>query len=162
MIVLFILLFIIASELTYSVATQPLLGYNPYPFGTPIICVIIHVLILVNCIFYLGWLIGIILFICHMITIPHMTIGWVFALPSLFFTSEKQYFKYFNLQLSSLIPLLIVLIAFFVISIFVSEYSCLYDSLESPVLTLIIIVVALTIMSFIRKLTFKALSNDNL
>ena len=63
---LFLIFFVLSSQLIHSVAMDQQTGFNPYPFGTTIFCLLQHPLLLIMSIFYLGWLWGIVLFLCHL------------------------------------------------------------------------------------------------
>lgn len=60
--ILFIVIFVLSSQLIHSVAVDQENGYNPYKFGATTFCILQHPLLLITSIFYLGWLWGIILF----------------------------------------------------------------------------------------------------
>ncbi len=160
--ILFLILYITFSSLVYSIASDQRLGFNPYPFGTTILCIVFHPLILISGIFYLGWGLGILCFLIHLLGIPYGTVGWIFSIPTLLATNEEQILRILKLKLGLLGPSLCVSIIFTVISFFSVDFKALLDVFKEDSTFTIMFIVIVAILSVLRIVISKLLSNiDN-
>ena len=82
MIIIYGLIYLYDSELIYQLSNDKNHGVSKYPIGTSIFMNLMHVMVLVNAIWLFGWGAGIGLFIAYVLSIPHLTISWIFSLPS--------------------------------------------------------------------------------
>lgn len=149
MIILFVILFLISSELIQSTAVARQEGFNPYPFATPILCILIHLLLLISCIFYLGWLFGILLFLAHFFNIVHATVSWIFGIPALFIRGS-QLLRYILFQHSMLFNLAILNFAFTIASFFVSDFKSFLNYFKCSSGLAIPLVAAILVLSISR------------
>lgn len=149
--VLFITIFIFASQLIRSVALDQQNGFNPYPFGTTIFCLAFHPLLLTSCIWYLGWIWGILIFICHLFGILHMTFTWLLELPIILTVkTDRQLLKVMKLKIGLLWPTLIITLVFMIFSFFLSEFKSLLYLFTNRPIFLIISVAIILISSIVR------------
>ncbi|MBQ5642298.1 MAG: hypothetical protein IIV13_00880 [Bacteroidaceae bacterium] len=158
--ILFIVIFILSAQLVHAVATDQRAGYNPYPFGTTIICMMMHPLLLISGIYYLGWIWGIVLFLCHLFGIVHGTVSWLLAIPSLLVTNMDQVLFLMKNRLRLLGPCLIINLAFTIISFFFADFKCLLNYLMRNTNILIISAVVVIILSIARIIVFHALPDE--
>lgn len=157
MILFFLLLCIILSELTYSIASKQQLGFNPYPFATPRLCLVVHISILANCIFYGGWILGTIIFACCLFALCHVTVGWPLSLiPTVVFNNDKKFIKFSYFELGMLIPAILISILFFLISLSTVEFACLLSYMQFYPETILIFLLVAGVMSLIRHFVFKS------
>lgn len=157
--ILFLILYITISSLVYSIASDQQLGFNPYPFGTTILCMMFHPLILISSIFYLGWVWGIIFFLLHIFGITHAAVGWVFNFPALLTSNEEQLLRILKLKLGLLGPCLCISIIFTVISFFAVDFKMLLDLFKDDSTFTIMFIVIIAILSILRIVISKLLSN---
>lgn len=154
---IFLVLYAAFSSLVYSVALDQKLGFNPYPFGATILCILFHPLVLISSIFYLGWVWGTICFLLHLLGITYSTVGWIFNLPTLLVKNDEQLLRFLKVKLTLLFPSLIIGIIFTVISFFFSDYKALLDIFmenSTFTITLIAIVIILSVLRiFVSKLS---------
>ena len=148
--IIFIALFIISSQLIHSVAVDQQQGFNPYPFGTTICCLMIHPFLLVTSIFYMGWLWGIILFLCHLFGILHGTVSWVLDIPELLTTDEQKFFEILKLKISLLGPVIIANIIFTIATFFVSDFKSVIDFLDGNTNAIIVTAIIIAVLSVLR------------
>ena len=146
--VLFVILFLVSTELLQTVAVHQQ-EYNPYPFGTTIFCIIQHPLLLISCIYYLGWLWGILLFLAHLFNIVHATVSWVLGIPFIFVKSDNILLLY-RTEINMLFPLLLANLAFTIISFFVADFKSLYYYLESNTVAICVISVIAIVLGILR------------
>lgn len=146
--VLFVILFLVSTELIQSVAVHQK-EYNPYPFGTTIFCIIQHPLLLISCIYYLGWLWGILLFLAHLFNIVHATVSWILGMPFVFIKSENT-LSLLRLEISMLCPLFLANLVFTIVSFFVADFKSLYYYLDSNTVAVCVIVVVAIVLGILR------------
>lgn len=154
----FLILYIISSSMGYSIASDQQLGFNPYPFGTTILCFMLHIPILVSSIFYLGWVCGIVCFLLHLFGITYGTIGWMFNIPTLVAKNEQQLFRFLNLKLKLLSPTLVASIIFTVVSFFVSDFKSLLGLFQKNSTFTVMFIIIVVILSGLRIVFSKILS----
>ncbi|MBO5213982.1 MAG: hypothetical protein J6B86_04365 [Clostridia bacterium] len=159
MLIAFLIIFFVINELVISTATHQQLGFNPYPFGTTILCMIIHAIMLVVCIWYCGWIFGILLFLFHLFAFPHSTIGWILNSPSLFYSPEKM-LGLCKREIALLPVAIITLLAFTIISFFATPYKALYEFAKTTPLFLIIAGAVLVLGFIIRSIISYKISAD--
>ena len=150
MIVAFLAIFIIVSQLLHSVAAHQKLGLVPYPFGATFLCYITHIVLLVTSIWYCGWVFGIMLFLCEFFSLVHSSIGWILTIPTLFFKDYKNVLKFVRFETSMLTPALIVSIVFCIVSFIVTPFSSLYHYMSINKGTLMVILSVALLCFFAR------------
>jgi len=157
--ILFIIVFVLASQLVHSVAVDQQTGYNPYPFGTTIFCLFLHPLLLTLCVWYLGWLWGILIFLCHLFGIIHMTVSWIFDIPTLLAKNTKQLINFMKLKIAILTPMVVVTLFFTILSFLVTDYKSLFYLLSQNISYIVIAGIVVTVFSIIRLFVAKATSD---
>jgi len=158
--ILFIIIFIIINELLYQVASNQRMGLNPYPFGSTILCYITHFILLVTNIWYLGWIAGIIVFLLSFFSMLHSTIGWVFSIPTLFYTDESQFFRLVRRQVSLLTPTLLISLIFCIISFINTEFMSLMYFFEDNLNLIPIFIIGCIVLNIIRILIVKSITKE--
>ena len=161
MAIVFLILYILSSSMVYSIASDQRMGFNPYPFGATIFCMLLHIPILVSCIFYLGWLWGIICFLIHLLGLVHATVGWIFSIPVLVASDEDQLLRFLKFKLSLLAPTLLINTIFAVISFFVADFQALLNLFNSNSTFVIMFVIIVAVLSLLRIVVSKLVSNDS-
>lgn len=156
----FIILFICVNELLYQVASNQRLGLNPYPMGSTIMCYITHFILLITCIWYWGWLVGIIIFLLSFFSVIHGAFGWLLSIPALFYTNESQMYKSAHRQISWLTPALLLSLVFCVLSFIYTEYMSLTEILKENSTLIIILIVIAVVLYLIRLLVVSKLTKD--
>lgn len=160
MLILFLILFILSAQLIHSVATDQKIGYNPYPFGTTIICLLVHLVLLILSIYYLGWLWGIVLFLCHLFGIVHATVSWVLGIPQLVANSMDRIMSIMKARLRLLGPILALDIIFAVVSFFVSDFKSLLIYVKSNTVCLIVAAVIVAVLFIARLIVSHCMPDD--
>lgn len=161
MTMLFVILFLLSSQLIHSVAIDQQQGINPYPFGTWIFCSLLHVLLLVSAIFYLGWLWGIILFLVHLFGVLDLTIMWILNIPVFFIKEDRQIFTLATVRRNLLFPLLLANLIFTIVSFFIADYQALFHFLNDIPYSLVIILAVAAFFSIPRFIIMKLTSKIN-
>ena len=157
--IFFIVFFILSSQLIHSVAQDQKLGYNPYPFGTTIFCLLQHPILLAMSVYYLGWLWGIVLFLCHLFGIIHMTISWVLDTPVFFIKNEGAMFKYMKFKISLLPVILVTILIFSIISFFATNFKSLLFMLQNNTTYIIVAVLTTIVLSVLRLIVANKMNN---
>ncbi|MBR5286170.1 MAG: hypothetical protein IKU30_04665 [Clostridia bacterium] len=157
--IFFIVVFVLSSQLVHSVASDQKLGYNPYPFGTTIFCLLQHPILLTMSVYYLGWLWGIVLFLCHLFGIIHMTISWVLDMPVFFIKTEGAMFKYMKLKISFLPVILVTILVFTIVSFFATNFKSLLFLLQNNTTYIIVAVLITIILSVVRLIVANKMNN---
>lgn len=158
--IFFIILFISVNELLYQVASQQRMGLNPYPFGSTILCYITHLILLITCIWYFGWLWGIFIFICSFFSLLHSIVGWILVIPTLFNKEYSQLINTVKFEIALLTPSLIISLIFCIVSFFTTEFMSLTYFFEDNLEILPALVVIALILLIIRIAAVKKLSQD--
>ncbi len=151
--VAFIILYIISNELTYMVAVHQQLGLVRH-ISAGDLCWINRIVLIVPCIWYCGWIVGIVLFLFSLFGLLHATIGWILAIPSLFSKSVKTISSIVELECGLLIPVNIVCLVFTVLSFFLSKFKTVYymfNSLQSIIIIVSILIVGLIIRIIVSR-----------
>jgi hypothetical protein len=150
MIVAFVTILIICSELNYSLAANTNIGINPYPAGSSMLTVFNNLVLFITCVRYLGWIWGIIVFLCSFFSIVHLTIGWILSVRTLFFKHDWQVLKKARLEAILAPYLLLILIAFCVVSFFATPFRSLSLYLRNHIDILVIAVIVLIVSAVVR------------
>ncbi len=158
--ILFIIIFVISSQLIHSVAVDQQTGYNPYPFGTTLFCLLQHPILLVASIFYLGWLWGVVFFLCHLFGIIHITVSWIFDIPTLLAKDVNELVRFMKLKISLLAPMLIIVLVFTIISLFIGEFKSLLITLQNNPPLIIIAVIVIGLLSISRLIVVKNTNDE--
>lgn len=148
--IVFLILYIISSSLVYTVASDQQIGFNPYPFGTSILCMLLHIPIFVSSIYYLGWIWGIICFLLHLFGLTHATVGWMFNIPVLVASNYDQLLRLLRFNISLLAPVLIIDTIFTIASFFVADFKALLNLFNGNSTFAVIFVVIVAILSIFR------------
>lgn len=156
---LFLFFFILSSQLIQSVARDQQAGFNPYPFGTTIFCLLQHPVLLVMSIFYLGYLWGIVLFLCHLFGIVHMTISWVLDIPTLLAKDYDKLMKIMKFKIALLAPMLIVIFVFTVVSFFAGDFKALLVLLQTNPVIVIVAAAVIILLSISRLIVAKKVND---
>ena len=146
---LFIFLYITASQLTYIIALHQQMGFCTHPWATTF-CLFNRVIIAVTCIWYCGWICGIVLVAFSLFGLVHATIGWILTLPSSLTYSERTLIKATDFECGLLIPYNIICLAFTVLSFFLSYYKSALALF--PTINHLLIVVAILAAGFIIRI----------
>ena len=128
MIVIYVLMLILVSELLHMIAVHQQFGVNPHPLGTTICCYIAHFILLILNVWYCGWLVGIIVSACEFFSIIHMTVGWIITIPTLFVSNPEKQLKIILGELKALPYSMIALFIFLVVSLFLVPYAAAVDA----------------------------------
>ena len=131
MLVAFVVLFVLSSQLIHAVAVDQNNGFSPYPFGATILCMLMHPILFAMSVFYLGWLWGIVLFLLHLFGIIHMTISWVCELPTLLTHNPELVIRYIRFKVLLLTPMLATILIFTIVSFCFGESKSLLILLQN-------------------------------
>lgn len=148
--IIFIVLFVVSSHLIHSIAVDQQQGFNPYQFGVTVFCILLHPLLLISSIFYLGWVWGIVLFLCHFFGILHGTVSWVLDIPVLLTTSYQQIDTLVKLKINLLIPVILANLIFTITSFFVSDFKSFITFLNGNTSAIIVSVIIVSVLSVLR------------
>ncbi len=158
--ILFVVFFVLSSQLIHSVAVDQHNGYNPYPFGSTILCLLQHPILLTMSIFYLGWLWGIVLFLCHLFGIIHITVSWIFNIPMLLAKDLNKLVGFMKLEIALLTPMLIIILVFTIVSFFVVEFKSLLMILQNNTSLVIGAIVVIVLLSLSRLVVAKKVNDE--
>ena len=153
--ILFIVIFVLSSQLIHSVAVDQENGYNPYKFGATTFCILQHPLLLITSIFYLGWLWGIILFLCHLFGVLNMTVSWVLDIPLLLLKISDKFESFLKIKVTLLPFMFIILLIFTIASFFLSSFESLLVVLQNETAILVGILIGIAILSIARLVLVK-------
>lgn len=156
--ILFIIIYILFSEVTYNVALHQSMGLVKYS-SIGGLCWIGRIILIIPCIYYCGWLFGILLFLFMLFGFLHMTIGWILSIPSMFVKNDNQIMKIVNLECSLVIPLDIGLLIFTIISFFTATYKSTFN-LFTTYKSIVILIVVLIIGFIVRSIVYKLMPNE--
>lgn len=131
MLVAFVVLFVLSSQLIHSIAVDQRSGFSPYPLGSTILCMLMHPILFAMSVFYLGWLWGIVLFLLHLFGIIHMTISWVCELPTLLTRNPELVIGYMRFKVLLLTPMLVTILVFIIVSFLCGEFESLLILLQN-------------------------------
>ena len=131
MIIAFIALFLLSSQLVHSVSADQRLGFKPFYFGVMLCSVLLNIVLLVSCIWYFGFLFGILIFILHIFGIVHATISWIFSIPFLLFPSLISIERHIYRKVIWYPYILTANLAFMIASFFLVEFKSLHRLIYS-------------------------------
>lgn len=136
--IIYIVFTLVLSSFCIGLASDDAAGTTTTPFAGRKIAMGIHALILVCSTYYLGFPYGLIVFVCHLFSLWHATVGWLLSLPkmrrALRYADNpflmEQVIKRDSLRWATIsLWLLILYVVFFVISIIKVPYCSLRDLL---------------------------------
>ena len=105
------------------------LGLAPYPHGYNSFATVAHIFMFISCIWYMGFLPGIIIFLLYMFNIIDACFTWLTRfLKLLRYMKNGQFEQNLSVQ-SSIIIIIIAQIIFIIISFFVTPYGSFYEML---------------------------------
>ncbi len=170
MLVLFVIIYILSAQLIYNANNNQNLGICPYPLGLNIICVFYHLILLVISIYYMGWVCGIILFLCHFFAIIHMTIGWTLNIPVLILLHKNRtinspyltakMFRLIEMNYILLSPMLILTFIFTFVSFFVADFKSMFVFLQNNTSVLTYAGIVVVVLSIARIIVTKKVSSN--
>lgn len=154
MLILFVIIYILSAQLIYNCNNNLNTGVFPYSkLSLDIICIFYHIILLVMSIYYMGWLWGIILFLCHFFAVIHMTIGWTLNIPVLILNHRNNVLDSLHLIKLNYIfisPMLIISLIFTVVSFFVADFKSMFDYLSNNTNILIPVGIVAVLLGLIR------------
>lgn len=158
MIIAYLIIVLVVSELGYQLASQQQMGIVPYPFGVTMFCMINHIIVLVTGIWYFGWVGGIILFALHFLSIIHSCFGWILsAIDLLLVNTPEQMMRSVRREVSLLSIISPAFLIFMIVSFFVVDFKCGFDLLKDFTTTSWVILIASGPVGTILRLLFAKL-----
>jgi hypothetical protein len=159
MIVAFVVLFLISSQLVHSVANDQQLGFKPYYFGVMLCSILLNIVLLVSCIWYFGFLFGILIFILHIFGIVHASVSWVLSIPFLFYRSLQKIERHMYRKVAWYPFVLVSNLAFLIVSFFLTEFKSLhtliytnyYVTISFLIIPIVGFILRIIVVSFIKK-----------
>lgn len=148
-VVLFIVLYVLANELTYMIAVHQQMGLCRHIWAGSF-CWINRIFIAIPCVWYCGWIVGFVLIAFALFGLLHATIGWVLNIPTLNINDEATVIKQTNLECAFLLPMNILCLVFLVLSFFLVPFKSAIQVLGST--TNIIIIAAILVVGFLVRL----------
>lgn len=145
-VIIFIVLYLLANELTYMIAVHQQMGLCRHVWAGGV-CWINRIIMAIPCVWYCGWIVGLILIAFAIFGIHHMTVGWVLALPSLFVEDERTIITHTELECGLLLPLTLVCLIFVILSFIFTPFKSAIDILGST--TSLIVIIAILVVGFI-------------
>ena len=127
MLIAFVVIFLLSSFWIKAIAVDQQMGYNPFLFGTDLFCIITRLILLVMCIWYLGWIAGIIVSVLDFFGIISACFSWFLNLPFLAYKNIEEMHKKMRFKLSMLPVVLIVCLVFTIVSFFTTRFASLFD-----------------------------------
>lgn len=149
--IFFIILYIIANELTYMVAIHQQMGLCRH-ISAGDLCWINRIIMAVLCIWYCGWIIGIALIAFSFFGILHATIGWILSIPTIFSQDENKLLQITEIEYRLLIPMNILCLAFTILSFFLSQFRSCLDLFGSSFR--VIVISAILVVGFVARMLF--------
>ena len=147
-VVLFIILYVSANELTYMVAVHQQMGYCQH-ISAGDLCWTNRIIMAIPCVWYCGWLIGIASFAFSLFGLLHATIGWVLFIPTLNINDEYRIIRHTDMECGLLIPTNIICLVFSVLSFFFAPFRSAIHVLGSS--NSIIAIVAVIVVGFVAR-----------
>ena len=143
---LFIIFYVIANELTYIIALRQQMGLCRF-ISAGDLCWANRIILAVLCIWYCGWIVGIVLIVFSLFGLLHATIGWILTIPTLFTVDERKLRRVTDMECGLLIPLDILWLVFAVLSFFLTSYKSLLPFIGTS--TAIIVIAAVLVIGFL-------------
>lgn len=122
----FLIILVLVSQLLHMLAVHQSMGVLPHPMGVSLLSLISQAVLLVMCIWYLGWLWGILIFVGQIFSLIHSTVGWVLTIQSLYYQRPEQFYNLVKWEENLMTPALILPLIFCVISFWVTEFKSCY------------------------------------
>jgi len=161
--IIFIILLISFNELLYQLASHMAdfeMQFLPSRNRLKLIMLCSHLSLLILCIWYLGWVYGIVVFLASFFSLLHSLFGWILNIPSLFYKSEKQITNTLQYQIWAIYPVFLLSVVFCIVSFFTTEFMSLTYFFEDNLEILPALVVIALILLIIRIAVVKKLSQD--
>lgn len=155
--VLFFILYFLFNEITYMIAVDQSIGINTH-ISSGSQCWINRFLFLFILIWYLGIIVGSIVFVLTILTFSHLTLGWIFNIPQLFISNESNIIFLSELRASAIIIINPITLVFVIISVLRVEYCSFTDLLVNNHIILCYIIFAL-IAGFILRIIISRVFN---
>lgn len=152
-VVLFIILYVLANELTYMIAVHQQMGLCRHIWAGSA-CWINRILIAIPCVWYCGWVVGLVLIAFALFGLLHATIGWVLNIPTLKIDDENTIIKQTSLECAFLLPMNIICLAFSILSFFLVPFKTaiqVFGSTANIIITVAILVVGFLVRSIVLR-----------
>ena len=156
MLIAFVVIFLLSSFWIKAIAVDQQMGYNPFLFGTDLFCIITRLILLVMCIWYLGWIAGIIVSVLDFFGIISGCFSWFLNLPFLAYKSIEEMHKKMRFKLSMLPIVLIVCLVFTIVSFFTTRFASLYDFFAENIFVLFILMAVAIVSNIFRIAVMKS------
>jgi hypothetical protein len=151
MIIAYLVILIIGSELQYSISVLSSMKLMPYQFGINFFSIVFYIFALASSIWYCGWIVGIIIFLLCLFGIIHGTLSWILSVPFLNVNVQKE--ATFLARIWGAFP--IAAIIFQIVSFFITSFQSItstsFWSFQSLIIVLIIMIVGFVIRFFYAK-----------
>ena len=147
-VVLFLVLYVLANELTYMVAVHQQMGLCQH-ISAGDLCWINRVIMAVPCVWYCGWILGIVLIAFALFGLLHATIGWVLTIPTLSIDDEYKMIQHTDMECGLLIPTNIICVLFGILSFFLTTFKSAIQVLGST--STIIVIGSVLVIGFIAR-----------
>jgi hypothetical protein len=156
MLIAFVLIFLLSSFWIKAIAVDQQMGYNPFLFGTDLLCIVTRLILLVMSIWYLGWIAGIIISVLDFFGIISACFTWFLNLPFLTYKSVEEMHKKMKFKLSMLPIILIVCLAFTIVSFFTTRFASLYDFCAENIFILFVLAGVAIVSNILRIVVMKS------
>lgn len=156
MLIAFVVIFLLSSFWIKAIAVDQQMGYNPFLFGTDLFCIITRLILLAMCIWYLGWIAGIIVSVLDFFGIISGCFSWFLNLPFLSYKSIEEMHKKMRFKLSMLPIVLIVCLVFTIVSFFTTRFASLYDFFAENIFVLFILMAVAIVSNIFRIAVMKS------
>ena len=137
MLYFFILLYYLLSELIYQVAVYQEQGLVRYMIA-PALCIFTRLILAVPTIRLLGVWVGIIFTVADFFSFSHLTLGWIFTVPTLFTKDSIKYLKHVEFD-CAMLPIAAILAVILSIVSFFFPYQSVANELSQHLLMFVII-----------------------
>lgn len=147
-VVVFLILYVLANELTYMIAVHQQMGFCQH-ISAGGLCWTNRVIMAIPCVWYCGWILGIVLIAFALFGLLHATIGWVLIIPTLNIDDEYKIIRHTDMECGLLIPMNIICVVFAIASFFLAPFRSAIQVLGST--TTIIVVLSALAIGFVAR-----------
>lgn len=138
--ILFIILYVTANELTYMIALRQQMGLCRH-ISAGGLCWINRIIMAVPCVWYCGWIVGLVLIAFALFGLLHATVGWILTIPTLSIMDERKLLRITDVECGLLIPVNILSLGIVILSFFKAPYRSILALISNSTNIVIIVVV---------------------
>ena len=139
-----------------EVAVHQQMGYCQH-ISAGDFCWLNRIIMAVPCVWYCGWVLGLVLVAFALFGLLHATIGWVFTIPTLSIDDEDRMIEHTDIECGLLLPMNLICVVFVILSFFFAPFRSVITVLGSAS-SIIVVLAVLAIGTIIRMIVLRKVS----